>query len=296
MNMKIDIHLHLSPEPLPEGGPMTVSTPEEMIPHMKELGIKKGVLMSSGEGDNPAASFGSNEDCLAIVKKYLDVFSWMCNLDPKDQDTIYERLKTYKDQGAVGIGEFMVNQRIDSPFIQEVFRCAEELDMPVLFHMSPEVGYQYGIVDDPGLPLLEESLKKYPKLKFIGHSQPFWHEITKDPGKTKEERMEWGKGKVTPGGRTPYLFEHYPNLYGDLSANSAGCAIMRDEEFGLEFLKKYKTRLMFATDMVNKDMVFPLGGWLDEKYAKGALDKETYENICYRNTGEILGIRLSQEE
>ena len=71
---------------------------------------------------------------------------------------------------------------------------------------------------------------------------------------------------------------------------------MRDEEFGLEFLKKYKTRLMFATDMVNKDMVFPLGGWLDEKYAKGALDKETYENICYRNTGEILGIRLSQEE
>ena len=57
----------------------------------------------------------------------------------------------------------------------------------------------------------------------------------------------------------PELFSKYPNLYGDLSANSGGQAIMRDSEFGLKFLEKYSDRLFFATDMVNTDMVFPLG-------------------------------------
>ena len=70
--------------------------------------------------------------------------------------------------------------QLDDPMIQEIFAAAETLSLPVLFHMSPEVGYEYGIVDDAGLPLLEESLKKYPNLKFIGHSQPFWHEISGD--------------------------------------------------------------------------------------------------------------------
>lgn len=289
--MKTDIHLHLTAKPLPQGGSMTVSTPEEMLPHLKELGIAKGVLMSSGEKRNPMTGFGFNSECQEIVEKYPEVFHWMCNLDPVDEGTVYDRLKSYQDQGAVGIGEFMVNQRMDSPFIQSVFAAAEKLNLPVLFHMSPEVGYQYGIVDDPGLPLLEENLKRYPGLKFIGHSQPFWHEITKDPGRSKEERMEWGKGQVVPGGRTVYLFETYPNLYGDLSANSGGCAMMRDEEFGLRFLKTFNKRLMFATDMVNKDMEFPLGKWLDEKYAEGRIDQETYENICWKNAADILGIQ-----
>ncbi len=288
--MKTDIHLHLTLNPLPEDSAMKVSTAEEMLPHMEKLGIGKGVLMSSGENDNPMTGFGYNSDCQGIAEKYPDTFFWMCNLDPKNEETVYERLEVCKEQGAVGIGEFMVNRKMNDPFIQAVFRAAEELEMPVLFHMSPEEGYQYGIVDDPGLPLLEENLRRYPKLKFIGHSQPFWHEITKDPGNSTEARMEWGKGAVIPGGRVPYLFEHYPNLYGDLSANSGGCAMMRDEEFGLAFLKKYNTRLMFATDMVNKDMVFPLGKWLDEQYAAGRLDQETYENICWKNAADILGI------
>ena len=42
--------------------------------------------------------------------------------------------------------------------------------LPVLFHMSPKEGFQYGVVDGPGLPLLEENLKRYKGLKFIGHS------------------------------------------------------------------------------------------------------------------------------
>ena len=88
----------------------------------------------------------------------------------------------------------------------------------------------------------------------------------------------------------PGIIPKYPNLYGDLSANSGSCAIMRDEAFGLQFLESYADRLFFATDMVNKDMVFPLGAWLDKKRASGELKKETYEKIVRGNAERIFGL------
>ena len=138
--------------------------------------------------------------------------------------------------------------------------------------------------------MLEQVLKTYPDLKILGHSQTFWIEMSGDAPTEKEARNQWGKGPVVPGGRVPELFAKYPNLYGDLSANSGGCAIMRDEAFGLNFLETYADRLFFATDMVSKDMVFPLGAWLDEKVASGKLTQETYEKIVRRNAERIFGL------
>ena len=166
---KTDIHLHLTFEQHPKTEHMFVSSAEHMLPHLRELSIEKGILMSSGEG-NSAVPFGSNDECRQIAEAFPGIYFWMCNLDDVPEN-IFERLETYKNQGAVGIGELMINRSIDDPMIQEIFAAAERLSLPVLFHMSPEVGYEYGIVDDAGLPLLEESLKKYPNLKFIGHSQ-----------------------------------------------------------------------------------------------------------------------------
>ena len=72
--------------------------------------------------------------------------------------------------------------------------------MPILFHIeSAGRDIEYGIVDEPGLPMLEEALEKYPRLKFIGHSQPFWHEISQDAKPDLKSRMEWGKGPVKEG-------------------------------------------------------------------------------------------------
>ena len=284
---KIDLHLHLTPFQLPKLGKMNLTSGKNMLPHLEELGIEKGVLMSSSEGGLP---FGTNKANRKICQQFPDRYAWMCAVDPKGKEPVYDRLARFKSQGAIGIGELTVNRRLDDPFFRELFAAAEKLNMPVTIHMSPEVGYSYGVVDDPGLPLLEQVLKTYPNLMILGHSQTFWIEMSADAPKEKEARNQWGDGPVIPGGRVPELFEKYPNLYGDLSANSGSRAIMRDEKFGLAFLERYADRLFFATDMVNRDMVFPLGAWLDEKAASGELSRETYEKIIRTNAQRIFGL------
>lgn len=305
MNMgKIDIHLHLGTESAvfvmekPAGAKVTFAsgnTPHEavmkssstidMLPHLEELGISGGIILSGGE----SAGRSSNEETSRAASMVPGVYKWMCNLDPEHPETVEERLGNLKEQGAVGIGEFAVNRWIGDPFIEAVFTAAAKLHLPLLCHMSPEEGFNYGIADHPGLPLLEEALKRHPDLLLIGHSQPFWHEISGDASPEIIARNSWGSGPVTPGGRLVELFEKYPNLHGDLSANSGGNAIMRDEAFGLEFLNRFQDRLMFGSDMTNTEMEFPLGRWLDEKLAEGKLSQEVYDKICRGNAERIFG-------
>ena len=284
---KTDLHLHLTLRQIPRLGKLNLASAGNMIEHLDELGIGRGVLMSAGEKRVP---FGNNEKNRLICEKYPQRYAWMCNLDPIHPETVFDRLALYKSQGAIGVGELSFNKRLDNEFLQAVFTACEKLSLPITIHMSPEEGYKYGVVDEPGLPLLEETLQKYPALKILGHSQTFWIEMSGDAPKDREGRNSWGNGPIVPGGRVPELFEKYPNLYGDLSANSGGQAIMRDEEFGLAFLEKYADRLFFATDMVNTDMVFPLGAWLDKKLEEGKLSMETYEKICFGNAKAVFGI------
>lgn len=285
--MKIDIHLHLSDREIPEGLGLSISSAAQMLPHLEKLGIGMGIVMSSGEGGGLP---GSNDSGKAIADRCPSRYAWMCNVNEDRPGTVKERLARCQKQGAVGVGELMINYRLDHPFLEEVFTAAEDLGLPVLFHMSPEEGFQYGVVDEPGLPLLEQVLKRHPDLILIGHSQPFWHEISGDADPSKEARYRWGSGPVQPGGRLTVLFEKYPNLYGDLSANSGGCAMMRDEEFGLVFLERWKDRLMFGTDMANTDMDFPLGSWLDRMMSDGRLSKAAYEAVCRGNAIRVFGL------
>ena len=282
---KIDMHIHVSPEPVYKNGKIIVSDPESMLRHMDELGIEKAVLMSAGQSPAP---LGSNAANLAICAKYPDRFAWMCNVDEDDCASVFDRIAACKQQGAIGIGELMHNRLLTDPYLQEIFLAAQTLSMPVTFHMSPEVGYNYGVVDMPGLPLLEETLQTYPGVKFLAHSQPFWIEISGDAPTDTKGRNAWGKGPVTDGGAVPRLFERYDNLYGDLSANSAGRAIMRDEAFGIRFLETYSDRLFFATDMLTDTMVMPLAQWMEEQVACGKLSEETCSKIFFKNAQRIF--------
>ena len=282
---KIDMHIHVAPEAVYKNEKLLVSDPESMLRHMDGLGIEKAVLMSHGEAPS---YLGSNTANRNICARYPDRFLWMCNPELCHPDGVYDTLAQCKEQGAVGIGELMQNVPLDDPFLQAVFAAAQKLSMPVTFHMSPEVGWNYGVVDGPGLPLLEKTLQAFPDVKFLGHSQPFWIEISGDAPTDPKGRNGWGKGPVTPGGALVRLFETCPNLCGDLSANSGGRAIMRDEEFGIRFLETFADRLYFATDMLNAQQTLPLAQWMEEKLAEGKLRQSTCENIFYRNAQKML--------
>ena len=284
---KIDLHIHVAPQAIYKKDKLFISDPVQMLAHMDELNIEKAVLMSGGESPD---QLGYNAANAQICKTYPDRFAWMCNVDPVSPETVYDRLAACKAQGAIGVGELMLNRPVDDPFLQAVFSAAQALSLPVTFHMSPAVGYNYGIVDLPGLPLLEAALQRYPNLKFLGHSQVFWIEISGDAPTDDKGRNSWGKGPVTPGGAVPRLFETYPNLYGDMSANSAGRAIMRDEAFGLGFLETYADRLFFATDMLNGEMTLPLGQWLEDMVNAGKLRHQTYEKILRTNAEKVFGL------
>lgn len=189
----------------------------------------------------------------------------------------------------MGIGELAVNEWMDSPRLEAVFAAAETLGLPVTIHMSPEPGYQYGVCDRPGLPLLEQTLRRHPGLRLLGHSQLFWLEISGDcPRQGNDARSRMGRGPVTPGGRVPALLAACPNLYADLSAFSASCAILRDEAFGLAFLETWQDRLLYGTDTLNRHQVFPLGRFLDRAVADGRLSRTAYEKICRENARQLF--------
>lgn len=293
---KIDVHIHCAPRRMPRENPRNsqaayVADPQEMRRHLQEQGVGRAVLMSGGEDAAGVLPGTSNRDCQMIVRREPGFFAWMCNVDPVSPETLPHRLAAYKAQGAVGVGELTVNQWIDGPFLTALFAAAQQTDLPVLFHMSPEPGFAYGICDKPGLPLLEQALRRFPALKLVGHSQMFWLELSADcPRHDSRARCGFGRGPVVPGGRVERLMRAYPNLYGDLSAYSGSCAILRDEAYGLAFLEEFSERLFFGTDTINQQNKFPLGAFLDRSLEDGRLSRRAWENICWRNAQRVFGL------
>jgi predicted TIM-barrel fold metal-dependent hydrolase len=159
--------------------------------------------------------------------------------------------------------------------------------MPVLIHISPALGEGYGIVDDLGLCRLEKMLKKYPKLRIIGHSQPFWSEISGD--NTESLRNRYPAGKVTQG-RLHKLLRDYEHLYGDLSAGSGLNAMTRDEDHALRFLEEFQDKLMFATDICSAQNTHHLAisRFYDRLHEGKLISEQIYRKICRDNAIRIL--------
>lgn len=280
---RIDTHLHLAYENGDRGG-RVISTHKEMLPHFEKLNIVKGVVLAGGAllPDLPG-----NEECEAIYQADPVHYAWMCSPEPLNPDTVYDTLKNCKDRGAVGVGELTVNLPLTDPALTALFDAAGKLQLPVTLHMSPEVGCSYGVVDGPGLPLLEECLGRFPDTVFVGHSACFWCEISGDAPTASRERNGYPKTAVLPGGRITELLEKYPNLYCDLSATSGGQAILRDEAHGLHFLERFADRMIFATDMIKVGSEYPLYTWLDQMAEEGKLSMETYRKICRGNAEKL---------
>lgn len=288
---KIDIHVHarLSRVINFMGTDTSFATAEELISMYDRLGIDKGVVLPEV---NPecCTCIQSNEEVIEIVKKYPDKFEWFCNIDPRmgynspNTDLSYY-LDYYKELGAKGVGEICCNLYFDDPYIENLFYHCERTGMPVIFHIGPQIGKCYGLVDELGLYRLEKELAKFPELLFIGHSQPFWAEI----GTNVDSKTRWvyPEGKVKPG-RIVELMRKYPNLCGDLSAGSGYNALARDPDFAYEFIEEFKDRLFFGTDICSPKNDMKLSFWLDEAVSNKKISNEAYDKVCRENALKLL--------
>jgi len=292
---KIDIHAHATafPEYVPERkwNDGRFCSGEEVIEFYDKLNIEKGVLLPI-QSPECQLTVMSSENCKWIADQHPDRFMWFCNVDPRafensaDADLSWV-LNQYIKLGAKGVGEITSQVYADDPKLDNLFSCCEELDLPVLIHIGPQFGNCYGIVDELGLYRLEKMLKKHPKLKLLGHSQPFWSEISAD--NNEELRNEYPTGKVIEG-RIPKLMREYGNLYCDLSAGSGANAMMRDPEYAAKFMEEFSDRLLYGCDICapSNTHPFPFDEFLDKMVDDGMLSIENYTKIVRDNALKIL--------
>lgn len=294
--MYIDIHGHCVQEHVfPYGGLNMICDPKEQIKFYDMHDVEKGVILPLVNPENIVGA-QSNEEVLRMAKEY-GRFIPFCNIDPRNLYNTFRApftdvLKYYQDKGCKGVGELCANLRFLDPRVQNLFAAAEEVGMPVTFHIGPFEGCNYGLVDDKGLPQLEECLKRFPKLKFFGHSQAFWCEMGAYEG--QDVRFGYPEGPIVEEGAIPKLMRKYPNLYGDMSANSGAYAIIRDRKYGIKFLNEFQDRLMFGMDLCQPEAERSykplLPPYLKELRDSGEISKEVFAKIERGNAIRLLGL------
>ena len=291
--MFIDIHAHVRrvPGPLRNGKP-AYATPEQLIARYDDLEIERGVLLPEV---NPECAYVpmSNEDVLEICERFPGRFIPFCNVDPRAMKNssdapLDEILCYYRDRGCRGIGEVCANLPFLHPMALNLFKHAEQVEMPLTFHISPEIGRNYGLYDEPGLPQLERCLAMFPHLRFLGHSQAFWAEIA--ALETPADRWGYPRYPVKSEGVVPKLLRRYPNLYGDLSAGSGYNALNRDPGYAAKFLKEFQDRLLFGTDICAPDTDTPLAGFLINLRDLRKIGKTVFDKIARENAVRLLAL------
>jgi predicted TIM-barrel fold metal-dependent hydrolase len=287
----IDIHVHVQRTkgfPRPDGS--VFALPEDLISRYDELGIFCGVLLPCVCPDC-STHVQSVDDVIEISRKYAPYFVPFCNVDPRQLTNspdapFADLLAFFKRQGCKGVGEITSNLPFSAPLVRNLFSACEKTKMPLTFHISPSIGGNYGLYDEPGLPQLEQSLRDFPGMTFLGHSQAFWAEIA--PLKNVDDRKGYPKGSVGKPGRVVELMRKYPNLHGDLSAGSGFNAVSRDERFGCEFLDEFQDRLYFGTDICSPAGTSPLAPYLRQLVAQKKIRRACFEKIGRRNAERLL--------
>ena len=291
--MFIDIHGHTYKKGGPQQGGEEgyFPTPEELLKRYDELGIEKACLLPliGPEVYLPE----SNAEILDIVEQHPDRFIPFCNIDPRamtnspDADLGY-LLRYYRDQGCKGIGEVMPNLPFLDARVQNLFKHTEAVGFPLTFDIADRIGGAYGLYDDMGLPQLEKSLRRFPKLIILGHGPPFWAEMGRL--ETPADRAGYPAYPITEEGVVPKLMRRYANLWGDLSAGSGYNALARDPEYAVRFINEFQDKLVFGTDICRADQQVPLVEFLIGLRDSGKISRETFDKIARENAIGLLGL------
>ena len=287
--MFIDIHAHAYRKPCPF--PNRFATPEELIPRYDEIGIERAALLPLVGPEVYLPQ--SNDDIIEMAERFGDRFIPFCNVDPRaltnSADAPFgELFRYYRDLGVKGLGEFMPNLPFLDPLVQNVFKHAQDVGFPLIFDISDRIGGDYGLYDDPGLPQLEKCLQRFPDLIILGHGPAYWAEIAQleAPG----DRAGYPGYPVKEQGAVPKLFRRYPNMYGDLSAQSGYNALARDPDHAVHFINEFQDRLLFGTDICTPEQGAPLAAFLIDLRDCGRISPETFEQIARGNAIRLLGL------
>jgi predicted TIM-barrel fold metal-dependent hydrolase len=260
--MIIDIHSHCYKNPVPFVTPFC--NPEELIKINKEMGIDKAVLLPVVNSEIYFPQ--SNDEILEICNAYPDKFIPYCNIDPRAMTNspnapLHKVLDYYKNKGCKGIGEVMPNLEITNLKVQNLFRAAEDVELPIVYDGSTVKDGDFGLYDDAGLPGLEQTLQRFPKLKIFGHGPCFWAELFRLQTPAERGYVFNFEGTDQVGvrgtesreeGVLPVLLRRYENLHCDLSDGSPIQALSRNLEYTKKFFIEFQDRLYFGTDLCNK--------------------------------------------
>jgi len=240
-----DIHLHLT-QPW-YGAPQSALTAEDLLHWMDAHDIAQAAVLPLV---SPEAFWYpvSTDYVLRETRPHRDRLTPFCCIDPRTLAThlpttkdVVDVLRRYQDAGARGFGEHKPMLAIDDPLCMRLYEACGEAKLPLLFHLDNQAN-----MDRPGLPGLAKALAAFPDLVFIGHGKGWWASIA--GGVTQADlHVGYPRGAVAPGGAIDQLMDKFPNLYGDLSSSGAH-AVLRDQEFGQQFLQRRADRLLFGTD------------------------------------------------
>lgn len=218
----LDTHLHLR------------ANADACWTHMQGCGVTHAVLLT------PAAD---EERAKAEMERRPGHFVRSVRTDPTQADAV----KTLGDAlaaGAVSIGEMKFHVALDSPEMRRVYDLAAERKVPVMLHIQDFPHFQGETPYNTGYPQFDKVLRAHPRTTFIGHGDLFWAHIS---AYVPTDRG-YPAGAIKPGGLTDKWLSEFPNLYGDMSANSGNNGLSRDTEFSRGFIARHKDKLIFGSD------------------------------------------------
>ncbi|MBV9550293.1 MAG: amidohydrolase family protein [Alphaproteobacteria bacterium] len=218
----IDMHFHMRRDPA------------QNVAHQVGAGITAANLLTgAGAADQVAALRAQNAAMFP---------SWFASANLAAPEAAAQLTAAVK-AGAKGFGELKLHLDADGAQMRRAYDVAAELNVPVLIHFQ-DATTDLNDAYNSGFRRFEAVLKAFPRTKFIGHANSFWAHVSANYA----DQAAYPEGPIVPGGLTDRLLADYPNLYGDLSANSAHNALTRTPAFTVDFLKRQQDKLHFGSD------------------------------------------------
>jgi uncharacterized protein len=218
-----DLHYHPRPEPA------------ATIAHLDGAGVTKANLLTRGS---------MVERMKALEAAAPGRFTWFNSYDVTKPDAEQMLTQAIKD-GAQGFGEMKFHAAADGPEYRRIYALAAELKVPILIHFQ-EVDHfpNEGTWATGYAKTFASVLKAYPQTTFIGHADAFWANLSAD----YKNEAAYPTGPIVRGGVTDQWLGEFPNLFGDLSANSGNNGLSRDPVFTADFLTRHQDKLIFGSD------------------------------------------------